>query len=153
MATYAETHAYHAVEQTGGAIRTTQWAAPIGRFLFSLIFILSGFKHFSAEMIDYAASSGVPMANVLVPLSGVMALAGGLSVLLGFHARIGALILVAFLVPVTFMMHNFWAISDPEMASMQMIHFMKNISMLGGAIYIYSMGSGPFSLDKGKYRY
>lgn len=153
MATYAETHTYQAAEHTGGAIRATQWAAPIGRFLFSLIFVLSGFKHFSAELVGYAANSGVPMANVLVPLSGLMAIVGGLSVLLGFHARIGALLLVLFLVPVTFMMHNFWAVTDPQMAGMQMAHFMKNLALIGGAVYIYCMGSGPFSLDKGKNRF
>ena len=52
-----------------------------------------------------------------------------------------------FLVPVTLMMHKFWAVPDPMMAQMQMIMFMKNISMLGGALLISQFGAGPLSLD------
>ena len=74
------------------------------------------------------------MANVLVPIGGVLALLGGLSVLLGVRARIGALLLVVFLVPVTLMMHRFWAETDPMMMRMQQAHFMKNIAMLGAAL-------------------
>jgi putative oxidoreductase len=50
-------------------------------------------------------------------------------------------------VPVTFMMHKFWTVQDPMMAQIQMIMFMKNISMLGGALLISQFGAGPFSLD------
>jgi putative oxidoreductase len=124
------------------------WAIPIGRFLFALIFILSGFNHFSSASIEYAAGQGVPMANFLVPFSGVLALAGGLSILLGYYARIGAILLILFLVPVTFTMHAFWNIPDPAANQMQMIQFMKNLSMLGGAILIAFYGAGPKSLDQ-----
>lgn len=120
--------------------------APIGRFFFSLIFILSSVNHFKPATAQYAASHGVPAAPVLVPLSGALALLGGLSVLLGYKPRIGAWLLIIFLIPVTLMMHNFWAVSDPQMHQMQMINFMKNLSMLGGAILIAYAGGGPFSL-------
>jgi len=76
-----------------------------------------------------------------------VAVAGGLSILLGYRARIGAWLLVIFLVPVTLMMHNFWVVKDPMMAQMQMVMFMKNLSMLGGALLISQFGSGPWSLD------
>ena len=52
-----------------------------------------------------------------------------------------------FLVPVTFMMHKFWTVQDPMMMQMQMVMFMKNIAILGGAIFISQMGAGPLSLD------
>src|SRR5947207_2471676 len=119
----------------------------LGRLLFSVIFLMSSFGHFSAKTIGYAAAQGVPFAQIAVPASGLLALAGGLSVLLGYKARIGAWMLVLFLVPVTFMMHRFWGISDPQAAQMQMINFMKNISMLGGALLITQFGAGPASLD------
>jgi len=61
---------------------------------------------------------------------------------------VGALLLVLFLVPVTFTMHNFWAVQDPMMALMQQAMFMKNLSMLGGALLIAYFGSGPASLDR-----
>jgi putative oxidoreductase len=118
-----------------------------GRVLYAAAFIVFSLGHFSSDTITYAAGQGVPMAEFAVPLSGVMALVGGLSVLLGFRARAGALLLVAFLVPVTFMMHNFWAVADPMMAQMQRVQFLKNVSMLGGALLIAYFGAGPLSLD------
>ncbi len=127
--------------------KTRLWEVPVGRFLFSLIFIMSGINHFSSETIGYAASEGVPMANIMVPLSGVMALVGGLSILLGYYARVGALLLILFLVPVTFAMHDFWTINDPMMRQMQMIQFMKNLALFGGAILIAFYGAGPKSMD------
>jgi putative oxidoreductase len=119
----------------------------LGRILYSLIFLNSGIFHFSGDAIGYASSQGVPMASVLVPLSGIMAIAGGLSIVLGYKARWGAWIIVAFLIPVTFMMHAFWKVTDPAMQQMQMSMFMKNISMLGAALLITWFGSGPLSID------
>jgi putative oxidoreductase len=119
-----------------------------GRLLFSFIFILSATTHFSSATIGYAANQGVPMANLLVPLSGVLALAGGLSVLIGYKARVGALLLIMFLVPVTLMMHRFWGLSDPQAVMMQRINFMKNLSILGGAMMIAYFGAGPVSVDE-----
>ena len=118
-----------------------------GRILFSAIFIVSGFLHFSSQDIAYAAHSGVPAPGFLVPASGILALVGGLSILLGYRARIGAWLLVIFLVPVTLTMHNFWAVKDPMMAQMQMAMFMKNVSMIGGSLLISQFGAGPLSLD------
>ena len=138
------TQARGADARSGDALR---FLVPIGRALFALIFIASGFGHFSADTIGYAQHAGVPLASIAVPLSGVIALAGGLSVLLGYHARIGAWLLVLFLVPVTIMMHAFWAVPDPMMAKMQQAMFMKNISMLGGALLLTYFGAGPVSLD------
>ena len=122
----------------------------LGRFLFVLIFLMAGPSHFGSQTIGYAASQGVPLASIAVPLSGVIALAGGLSILLGFRAKIGAWLIALFLVAVTPMMHKFWTVTDPMMQQMQMIMFMKNVSMLGGALLITQFGSGPWSLDARK---
>jgi putative oxidoreductase len=119
----------------------------LGRFLFAVIFVMSSLNHFSKQTIAYAASQGVPLASLAVPFSGLLALVGGLSILLGYRAKIGAWLIVLFLVPVTFMMHKFWGISDPMTAQVQMIMFMKNVSMLGGALLISQFGAGPLSLD------
>ena len=124
-----------------------RYLTPIGRVAFSLIFLLAPIGHFTPGAVGYATQSGVPMASLLVPLSGLLALAGGLSIALGFRARIGAWLLVAFLVPVTFMMHAFWAIPDPMMRQIQMAMFMKNIALLGAALLITQFGAGPLSLD------
>jgi len=118
-----------------------------GRVLFAFIFLLAGVFHFSTQEIAYAAHQGLPFAGFLVPASGLVAAAGGLSILLGYRAKVGAWLLVLFLVPVTLTMHNFWAVKDPMMAQMQMAMFMKNASILGGALLISQMGAGPLSLD------
>lgn len=130
--------------------KASQYLAPVGRFFYSLIFILSGLNHFNSETINYAASSGLPFANFLVPLSGLLAIIGGLSVLIGYKARWGALCLIVFLIPVTLKMHAFWDITDPQMKQMQMISFMKNLSMLGGAFLLTYFGAGAFSLDRNR---
>lgn len=121
--------------------------APIGRALFALIFITSVFGHFSRGAIDAAAAHGVPLATLVVPASGILALIGGLSILLGYRARFGAFLIVLFLVPVTFVMHRFWGLADPQLAMLQKAMFLKNLSMLGGALVLMYYGSGPYSLD------
>lgn len=118
----------------------------VGRFFYSLIFILASFGHFSKGTIQYAASHGVPLAEILVPLSGIMAFLGGVSILLGYKAKLGAWVLVLFLIPVTFMMHQFWIFQDPIAATNEKIMFMKNLSLLGTAFLLTYFGSGPLSL-------
>ncbi|HEY3803915.1 MAG TPA: DoxX family protein [Kofleriaceae bacterium] len=118
-----------------------------GRILFSLLFIAAAPGHFSSATIGYAASQGVPLASLAVPVSGILALLGGLSIALGYKTKLGALALVAFLVPVTFMMHNFWAVTDPMMHQMQMVMFMKNIALVGGALTFFVHGAGAYSVD------
>jgi len=131
-----------------GAISSWQGAVVVlGRFLFALIFLMAGANHFNKQTIGYAASHGVPLAAIAVPLSGVLAIAGGLSILLGYRAKLGAWLIVLFLVPVSLMMHKFWTVTNPMMAQIQMILFMKNVSMLGGAVLISHFGAGPFSLN------
>src|SRR5258708_18301579 len=119
----------------------------LGRFFFALIFLMAGANHFSRQTIAFAASQGVPLASIAVPLSGVLSIAGGLSILLGYRAKLGAWLIVLFLVPVTVMIHKFWLVQDPMMAQIQMILFMRNVAMLGGALLISQLGAGPFSLD------
>ena len=120
---------------------------PVGRAFFAAIFLMAGRSHFDPATIAYAGSAGVPFAEFLVPASGMLAFLGGLSVLLGWRARLGAAMLVAFLVPVTLGMHAFWAVTDPMMAQMQFAMFMKNLGLLGGALLVAHLGAGPYSLD------
>jgi putative oxidoreductase len=102
---------------------------------------------FSSQTIAYAASECVPLASIMVPFSGALAIVGGLSILLGYRARMGAWLIALFLVGVTPMMHKFWVVPDPMMHQLQMIMFMKNMAMLGGALLITQFGAGPWSLD------
>jgi putative oxidoreductase len=119
----------------------------LGRLFFVLIFLMAAPNNFTKQGIAYAASQGAPLASIGVPLMGVISLVGGLSILLGYRAKIGAWLITAFLLIVTPIMHKFWGVADPMMAQVQMISFMKNLSMLGGALLVTQFGAGPSSLD------
>jgi putative oxidoreductase len=121
--------------------------ALVGRLLFVLVFLMSGPMHFTSPIIAYAASQGVPLASIAVPFTGLLALAGGLSILLGYRAKIGAWLIVLFLAGVTPMMHKFWGVADPLAHQIQFAMFLKNASMMGAALLITQIGAGPWSLD------
>src|SRR3569623_428106 len=120
--------------------------APIGRFMFSLIFVMSLPNHFKQQTIDYAAAAGVPLAHLAVPLAGINALHGTQSILQGFPTRVGGIALLVFLVPVTLSMHRVWGLSDPQQVQMQQINFLKNVALMGGALFFVYAGSGAYSL-------
>ena len=119
----------------------------VGRILFSTIFIMTIMGHFSQQDISFAAAAGVPLASIAVPVSGIIAFLGGLSIAFGYKAKWGAWLIVLFLVPITLMMHNFWSAPDKMTAQMQLAMFIKNLSILGGALMIAYFGTGPLSLD------
>jgi len=118
-----------------------------GRQMFSIIFILSSASHFKPTTVEYAARHGVPSAGLLVPLAGIMVFVGGLSVLLGYQTRLGAWLLTFFLIPVTLVMHNFWAAPDASAFQVERALFLRNVALLGGALLIGYFGGGPLSLD------
>ncbi len=97
----------------------TRYLVPLGRAAFAAVFVVFAPLDFTPQGVAWAAQQGIPLPQVLVPLAGLIGLAGGVSVILGYRARIGAWLLVLFLVPVTVMMHNFWAVRDPMMARMR----------------------------------
>src|SRR6266404_5811503 len=116
---------------TGAEARSFYQGAVVvlGRFFLAMIFLVAAPNHFTRQTIAFSTYQGVPLASIAVPLSGVVAIAGGLSILLGYRAKLGAWLIVLFLIPVTLMLHKFWTVQDPMMAQIQMILFMKNVSM------------------------
>lgn len=118
----------------------------LGRVLFALIFVLASTGHFEQKTIAYGAQYGVPLASVAVPLAGIIAIVGGSSIALGFKTKWGAWLIVLFLVPVTAIVHSYWATKDP-MQIMTNILLEKNLTLLGGALVIAYFGAGPLSLD------
>ena len=115
------------------------WILLVGRVLFSLFFLLSAYNHLTKTtmMAQYAGSQGMPAPTLAVAVSGVMLLVGGLSILLGYQVRWGALVLFVFLVSAAVTMHKFWGVPDPMMAQNQFIHFWKNLVIAGGTLIIY----------------
>ena len=135
------------MQKSGIRLDDTRYLALAGRQLFSVIFIIASAGHFNSGTIALAAQHGVPMASMLVPVSGLIALAGGLSLLFGYRAKLGAWLLVLFLVPVTLTMHNFWAETNPMMFQIQLTMFVRNLMLIGGALLIAYVGAGELSLD------
>jgi putative oxidoreductase len=123
-----------------------KYIALLGRILYAFMFLLGGTADFSKSAMGYALAAGVPMASIAVPLAGIIAILGGLSIALGYKARLGAWLIVIFLMPVTFYMHAFWKIADPQAMQMAQVDFFKNVSLLGAALLITQVGSGPASL-------
>jgi len=110
----------------------------VGRVLFGGYFVMNGLNHFMkmGMMKGYASSKSVPMASMAVAITGLMILLGGLGILMGVYIQLSVLLLAIFLVFVTFKMHNFWAVTEPNMKMMEMVNFYKNIALLGAVLMI-----------------
>lgn len=113
----------------------------IGRVLFGGFFAFNGINHFLqlGSMAGYARMKGVPMPDAAVAVTGVMLLAGGLSILLGAWPRIGVALIVLFLLPTSFMMHAFWTVADPMQRVGEQINFMKNLALAGAALMLLAI--------------
>lgn len=108
----------------------------IGRLIFGGFFLYNGINHFKQlrSMAQYAGAKNVPAPEAAVALSGGLLLIGGASVILGVKPKIGAAALITFLASVSPMMHDFWKAEDAQQRMNDMIHFMKNMAMLGAAV-------------------
>ncbi|SFJ48816.1 DoxX family protein [Planctomicrobium piriforme] len=125
------------------------FATVLGRVMLGTIFLLSAvgnkIPNFTA-VASYMTSEGVPASQVLLAGAIVFLIAGSLSVMTGFQARYGAAMLLIFLVLATYFFHDFWKFTGKEQ-ELQMIQFMKNLSMMGTMVFLMANGSGPWSLD------
>ena len=118
----------------------------MARILLAAMFLMSGLHKIS----DPQGTQQYMMAMSMTWLTGffyfgaiAVEIGGSLSLLLGYHARIGAWVLVLFMIPATLVFHtNF---GDPN----QMIHFLKNVSIMGGLLYVATYGAGALSMDAG----
>jgi putative oxidoreductase len=111
----------------------------IGRVLFALIFVSSGVNHLkhAEAMSGYAAFKGIPQPKLANAGSGIVMLLGGLSVILGVYADLGALVLAVVLLLMAVLMHNFWK-ADEASKQAETIGFFKNVSMAGGALVMFA---------------
>jgi len=119
----------------------------IARIIFGALFISSGFNHFAKTeaMTGYTKSKGVPFPKLSVLLSGAILFAGGISIALGIWTDLGALLLSGLLVIMALKMHDFWKQSDPMAKQMGRIMFLKDITLAGGALFIFAIAAAANS--------
>jgi putative oxidoreductase len=113
----------------------------IGRLAFGGFFLYNGINHIKQHknLSQYAGLKNVPMPEQAVTASTVLLLLGGASILLGMKPKIGTAAVIAFLAAVSPMMHDFWTQKDPSQRQNDMIHFSKNMALLGAALALMGM--------------
>ncbi len=136
----------------------------LARVLLSLIFLMSAvgnkIPNFN-QVAGYMASEGVPLPKLMLAGAILFLLAGSLSIILGYKARLGAGLLLVFLILATYYFHDFWTWSEEAqwilsvnqevkqpVQQVEMISFMKNLALMGAMIFVMANGSGAWSLDR-----
>lgn len=111
----------------------------IGRILFGGFFLITGMNHFMKfnMMVMYSKSKGVPAAKLAVVITGLLLLLGGLGIIFWTNIALAVLLLIIFLLPTALIMHNFWAISEPQDKMVQMMNFMRNMAFIGALLIIF----------------
>jgi putative oxidoreductase len=108
----------------------------VGRIILGGFFVYNGINHFKQKegMARYAASKNLPQPELAILASGALLAAGGASLILGMKPKLGALSLIGFLALASPLFHDFWNVDDPQAKQQQMVHFLKNIALLGAAL-------------------
>lgn len=125
------------------------WGLLLGRLLLAYIFVLAGYDKVVgfARYTGYMAKYAMPMVEPLLVATIALELVAGLMLVVGWKARWAALALLLFTLAASVIFHAYWAVA-PEQAYGQMLHFQKNLAIMGGMLYVALMGPGRFSLDK-----
>ena len=128
---------------------TINVAALAGRILLALLFVIAGFGKIAGfdGTVGYMASKGLPMPQVLLVLTILLELGGGLLLMIGWKVRWVTLAFFLWLIPTTLIFHKFWGIEAAQVQN-QMNHFLKNVSIMGGMLLLWALGPGAYSVDK-----
>ena len=124
-----------------------KYAPLAARVLLAQLFIVSGIGKIArfAGMASFMAGKGMPMAEVLLALTIALEVGGGILLIVGWQARWVAAAFFGFTLLTAVMFHPFWA-ADAANFGAQLNNFMKNLSIMGGMLYVIAYGAGPFSL-------
>lgn len=108
----------------------------LGSIIFGAYFFISGFNHFKNEkmLTGYAKSKGLPSPRLAVLGTGALMMIGGLGFIFRNYQQESVILLLIFLIPTTFMMHQFWKVSDPMHKMNDQINFMKNLALIGALL-------------------
>lgn len=113
----------------------------IGRILFGALFLESGWSHFmrNTQLALYAQSRGVPMPRIVVFVTGLIIVAGGLGLILGIYVKLSIILLSLFLLGTLLKIHTFWKEADPSSKAMERTQFFKNAALLGALLMFLSL--------------
>jgi len=127
----------------------SDWASLIGRVGLAAVFLWSGYEKlaYMDGSIGYMKAYGLPVADLLIWPALIVEIVAGAMLLLGWKARWAALALALFTIPATLIFHGYWGVPADQVLNQQ-IHFMKNLAILGGLLYVFAYGSGRFALDR-----
>lgn len=121
----------------------------LGRLLLCAIFLMAAvgnkIPHFG-DVANLMKSKDIPAPELMLVGAIVFLVVGSVSVIVGYRARIGATLLLIFLVLATYYFHAFWKLAGREQQE-QMNQFLKNLSMMGAMLLVIANGSGPMSMD------
>jgi putative oxidoreductase len=122
----------------------------VGRILIGLIFLVAGVRKVMgfAFTVAYLAKLGFPAPEVMAVIAIIIEIGGSILLIVGWRTRWAAWLLVLFVVIAAFAAHRFWEITDAGQFSNQMNHFLKNLSVVGGLLYVATFGPGSASVDK-----
>jgi putative oxidoreductase len=120
----------------------------IGRSLVGLLFLVAGIRQlmFYAGSVGYFGKLGFPLPEATAWLSIVLHVAGGIFLIIGWKTRWTSWVLLAMVVIATAMAHRFWEY-DPAQYANQLNHFLKNLAIVGGLLYVIAFGPGGMSAD------
>lgn len=120
----------------------------VGRVLIALIFVFSGVNkilNFSM-MTGFAGARGMPLPALMIAGAAAVEILGGVALLAGIQGKIAGWVLFLFLIPTTLIFHNFWAMQGADRIDNE-AHFMKNLAIMGGLLFLATFGPGQYSFD------
>lgn len=123
----------------------------IGRIFLATIFLFEAFdsiRYFKETKDAMTAHAVTWNQNFLLYCAIFLMVVGGLMVLTGYRSTLGAILLLMYWVPVTFIVHDFWNLTKEEGLREQSILFMKNIAIIGGLLMLAGKGSGRYSIKR-----
>jgi putative oxidoreductase len=149
MATLTSNANAYATDANGLALSPAQNAfALIGRVLIALLFIPSGWGKIAgfSGLVGFISSKGVPLPEVCAAIAIAVELGLGILLLVGFQTRWAALMMAIFVLVISPIFHNYWAVPDAQVM-MQKMNFFKNMAIAGGLLAFAAFGGGAFSVD------
>jgi uncharacterized membrane protein YphA (DoxX/SURF4 family) len=125
----------------------------LGRVIFGGYFVYNGINHFRNQegLSQYAGAKGVPAVDAVIPGTGALLVAGGLSIVTGVKPRLGLAAIIGFLIPVTLQMHRFWDETDPQQRMTDSVQFAKNMALVGASMMMMQIEEPwPASVDEAR---